>query len=440
MSLFSDAYTKVFLGTKGSQAADPGVSALVDEGFLMETGISTEYLSETGAPYALGLGTFGMFSQENWESVVIADLAGNNCCPLILASSSVRTNDKQGPFHGGYKESNKSKFINPNRITKFYRVDQCIPKQQVIHIGHTPYTETLSDPTCCFEFYCDETYYLQLDAKGSPALRFANHNLYQRFQADGGCCDGPVPTVIDSTIIMIQWAKQIADNNYFKQMVQAVVFDENQNPWFATAEEAVAAGWPADRIFDNYPATAHQDGECAGIRLIGAFVETKFGDCTFQTSDHYEIEPLKFLASLVDYTGDPCIFEGICVETECPGIQGIGFGESALRELILSERYLQNTFNSNLRIREITQGTDTLAAIDRNALYTRYFIQHTVPQHANNNQTYDNQQYMLEIITNAASAGFEAFMAAWLTDCGDCTALTTEDCTDCTPIAVPVEP
>ena len=174
------------------------------------------------------------------------------------------------------------------------------------------------------------------------------------------------------------------------------------------------------------------------MRLIGAYTDTQFQNCTFELTDHYEIQPVRIYASLVDYTGDPCVFEGLCVVTECPSRQGIGWGEAVVREILLSESYLTNFFHTNKRIREITQGDQLLGSVDRfTGYYTRYYIQHNVPQHANNSQTYDNQQYLLEIITAGQSAGFEAFMAQWLDDCGDCATLEEQSCASCTPAALP---
>lgn len=428
-----------YLGTKGSQTTSPGVRAALDEGFLMEAGISTAELANAAAPYSLGPGVFGFFTKDGWLSVDEAAIEGNNCCPLVLASAAIKTNDKEGPFHGGYTESNKSKFIDPRKITDFYRVDSCLPQQMIIHIGNTNYTSTLSpvNSSCCFEFYCDETYYLSLEVKGSPALRFANHNLYQRFDANGGCCSGPVPTVINSTLIMIQWANRIVESAYFKDFVKPIVYDEAGNPWFYLAADAVAAGYPATQIWSLYDTSiAHVDGECAGLRLIGAYVETKFGNCSFQVTDHYEVEPLKILASMTDMSGDVCTFEGICVVTECDGRQGMNFGESLLRNIILSESYRQNYFSTDPRIREITQGEAIRDAVDRNTLYTVYYIKHHVPRYQNAGGKSDTDQYLLEIITAAPSAGFESFMDAWLTACGDCVTMREEGCTSCSPVAV----
>jgi hypothetical protein len=188
---------------------------------------------------------------------------------------------------------------------------------------------------------------------------------------------------------------------------------------------------------------------CAGLVMQAAFVETEFADCTFQPTDHFELEPLKIQASMMDETGDPCVFEQLCISdgitpsgagstTVYPAmqtaVQTMGTGEGVLRDLILSESYDQNFFNTNdagLRIREITQGTDVLAAVNRNTLYTCYYILHTVPRSNNPTGVFDNDQYLLKIplldaaATGVGSATFEAFMAAWLTAAGSTVTLET---------------
>jgi len=517
MSYFNHAFAKMFIGTKGDQADNPGTSAELSEGFLMEAGIHTGALIDSGAPYSLGVGTFGFFDKETWLSVDVAGIAANNCCPLVLASSSLLAHDKVGPFHGGYQESNKSKYIVPNMISKFYKVEPCTAQAAIIHVGNTNYaggtavqavtitaggtvyptdgvfvgvpltggtgsgavaTVTIvggivtdinvtdggvgyavsdvlnPDPAfpafggapatdaditvdsiglieCCAEFYCGESYNLLIEVKGSPVLRFANHHLYRTASADGGCCDGPVPTIIDSTLIFIQWGNFIVEDAYLKDFISPIVFDESGAAWYAPGTVGAPQTW------DDYVSTGHTAGACAGIRLQGAYVETKFGNCSFETTDHYEVEPLRISASLTDLTGDPCVFEGICVLVECEGLQVMGLGETIVRDLILAESYLTNTFNNDKRLREINQGDQILGTINRNSLYTKYYIQHTVPRNYNPSSQYDNDQYLLEVVTNVASAGFEAFMDAWLDNCTDCTQLVTYDCTPCVPTAIP---
>ena len=183
------------------------------------------------------------------------------------------------------------------------------------------------------------------------------------------------------------------------------------------------------------------------MRLFGAFVDTKFGNCSFQITDFFEKEPIKILASMVDYNGDPCIFEGICVYNDCLGLQGMGFGEQVVRDLILSQSYLQNFFATDIRVREITQGFDILNSVNRNSLYTRYFILHSVPRFNNPTGVFDNDRYMLEIIVPEANPAspvgntlLDTFLGAWLTACQPQVTLATNSCTYCAIIPDPVFP
>ena len=139
-------------------------------------------------------------------------------------------------------------------------------------------------------------------------------------------------------------------------------------------------------------------------------------------------------ASEVDEVGDPCEFSGICVKrgsgvdssdpfgnlTGQPvlGKQGEGFGETVLRDVILSESYLQNYWNDDPRIREITLGNATIGAIDRTASYVRYQILHNVPRFNNPSSTFDNDQYLLEIVAPARVTAFEDSINNWLANAG----------------------
>lgn len=510
MAYFNHAFTKLFLGTGSSLISGPIRSV---DGFVTTTGTTSAQLS-TLAP-----GYYMFVNPKTWARVD----APANCCPLVLVSSSLLQKDKLGPSysHGGYKETNKSKLINPKYVHKWYRVDPCTPQQSVISIGNTPYTEgganTLSlpslgtetfvpgvytiylntltgtgsgiqatvtvnalgvittiaiiapgggyalgnqlgftnlpvasagtpvivtvtgagssDPKCCFEFICGETYYLRIDIKGSPVLRFENHNAYQNVYAYTGCCPDSLPTaIVDSTLVMIAWAQMILENQYLTPFVFPVVYTENQVPLFPPNSTVDPQGNPITpaQWWSTYISPGHTVGNCAGLRLFGAYVETKFGNCTFQVTDFFEKAPVRLYASLVDLTGDPCVFEGICVYQECRGVQGMGFGEEVVRDLILSESYLQNFFHSgDFRIREVTQGYDILNAVNRNALYTRYFLLHTVPRFNNPTGVFDNDQYMLEIITNLPNPTLEQYIDTWLGTCPDCVAFEIDSCNPC---------
>jgi hypothetical protein len=273
---------------------------------------------------------------------------------------------------------------------------------------------------CCKEFLCGETYYLRLDVKGSPALRFLNHNAYATVDAYTGCCpDGAIaPTAVDSTTVMIAWANAIVNNPIVSPFIQPVVQAEDGTLWYAPGTSATFLAANDADTWNNYVSAGHTDGECAGLILNGAYVDKRFGDCTFQVSDFYEKEPVKLYASEVDLNGDPCAFTTLCVVTECAGLQVQGLGETVLRELTLSESYRQNFLATDFRIREITQGNQIVSSIDRSATYHRYVLIHNVPRFNNPTGVFDNDQYALTIFSTGKMSAFFDGVTEWLEGCG----------------------
>ena len=67
-----------------------------------------------------------------------------------------------------------------------------------VTVGH--YQEGCGITTeCCKTFLCGETYSLRVDVKGSPAMRFLNHNAYATVDAYTGCCPDNIitPSTVD---------------------------------------------------------------------------------------------------------------------------------------------------------------------------------------------------------------------------------------------------
>jgi len=428
MSYFNHSFRQVHVGTKATTA-----NANQVKGFITVADIPTLSLAiNTGvAASDYGPGSWGLFNATTYKSVSNATIAANSC-PLILASASLMSKDKLNPVMGGYQESIKSKTINPKYVKSFTRVDVCEFSQQVVHVGATKYTKTLSpsQSACSFDFVCGETYTLRIDVQNSPALRFLNHNAYRLFQADGGCCAASNPgATVDGTLIMIQWANLIIADPLYKDFIYPIVYSE-------AGVALYPPGTAGKYTWDNYVSPGHVASHYAGLRLLGAYVDTKFGNCSFQVTDFYEKQPIRIIVSMTDFNGDPCAFTGICAVTECGGITGNGYGETAVRDLILSQSYNQNHFPTDIRMREIEQGSDILNALDRNTMYVRYIIEHTVPRYGNPSGIFDNDTYTVEIIVSSSNASFETMMATWLSAQGDgCAVLETISCTGCTPLA-----
>ena len=519
MAYFNHAFRKTFLAS-GQDVTGATITLMngstttanTDNGFLVTANIPTFGLNQIAANYGSGYNTgyVGFFYPKTNLSV---GTEVPDCCPLYLAGSTIYSNDKIGPFAGGYQETNKSKIINPKYVSRYYSVEPCEPQNEVLHIGSTFWTagggildlsidnngaaytagvysliggsgvgatvsitvdgggnvltvtvvnpgkgyvstdtgleidggdgnatvdvelvtDANTDPitgsggkSCCKEFLCGETYHLRVDIKGSPALRYLNHNAYYTAEAYTGCCpdqpDNPLiaPVPVDSTEVMILWADALLRYPVVNPFLQIIIQDETGVLWYAPGTPAAQVAALGGDTWNNYVSTGHIDGACAGMIINGAYVDTKFGDCTFQLSDFYEKEPVKLYASEVDLNGDPCLFTGICVVHECLGTQANGLGETVLRELTLSENYRQSFLHSDFRIREITQGNQIISAINRNGLYFQYFIQHNVPRFNNPGSTFDNDQYLLQVVSLLPLNDFDTFTGSWLSECGVC--------------------
>jgi hypothetical protein len=225
--------------------------------------------------------------------------------------------------------------------------------------------------------------------------------------------------------------------------VYPVVIDSALAAWYPPGTPAaVVLALGGVGTWDNYVSPAGPfEGECGGLVLNGAYYETRFGNCTFQVSDFYEIEPVRVYASEVDYTGAPCEFETLCVGVECYGRQVNGLGETVVRDVILSESYRQNHFATDERIREITQGYDILnaAGISRDGLYDRIYLQHNVPRMYNPTGTFDNDQYMLEIIVPQGDPdNIFTQLETWLETCGSGCQPVIREGVPCTDYVVPI--
>ena len=526
MAYFNHAFRKTFLATGTTRTSVPVVAldgsattASTNGALLVTASKPTTVLNQiskvakaAGEPRQSGY--VGFFDPKTHLSVINP----TECCPLYIAGSAIQANDKIGPFHGGYTETNKSKVINPKYVSRLYYQEACPASNEVVHIGNTQftgglvtgitivtagsaltngtYTRTLLQagntaesgatvsitvagnvvtavtivtpgtkylagtvtlntvlhgnnavqPTftitvgpsvdCAATFLCGETYSLRVDLKGSPVLRFLNRNTYLTAEAYTGCCpDGAVaPTPVDSTLVFIEWAKQLYNSPLISPFIQIVITAANGTLLYAPGTPGAVNTW------DNYVSAGYVAGTHAGMTMFGAYVDTKFGDCTFQTSDFFEKEPIKIYASMVDYTGDPCEFEGLCVVKECEAKQAEGFGEQVARDFILSESYRQNFFHSDLRIREITQGNQILEDIDRSAQYERVFLLHSVPRFNNPSSTFDNDQYLLEFVgSNASLSELYNDLENWLEDCGTCNIEAFQCSTPCESI-IPLTP
>jgi hypothetical protein len=345
------------------------------------------------------------------------------------------------------------------------------------------------EANACAGLACDSTIRLRLDVKGSPALRFLNHQLYKTLDAYTGCCDANNAN-IDHTVALLKWADQINEAPLLKDFVQAKVWLETTasvaiDPTSGSATIAVAnadaalfqvgekvvhaslapnslvvsvgaadsassgnanvvlsaaavsstngnaAVFTAQTTAGYTPSTSSLGSVNSHLDIVAAYVETKFGTCTFTPTDFYNLEPLFIYASVVDESGEPCKVECITVaETQAPK-QVSGLGETVLRELILDGRYLQNAYPDSsrvdsLRMREI-EADPALATVNRNGLYDQVLILHNVPRFNNPTSTFDNDQYLIvvHVPTGTSTTTITNFIASSASAAGNAVTLET---------------
>jgi hypothetical protein len=376
--------------------------------FLPATTGNALVLADSGTTADLTAGELGLFDAKTFQAITSVSSK-----PFILAQGSYFTNDKIGPFHGGYKESVKSKVINPKYINKVWTACGENPQNQIIDVSASGAE-------------CGMTYYLRMDLKGSPALRFLSHNIYRTVDAFTGCCTDDCSAtctgaIVDPTIVTIGWAKQILERPIIPDFVKLAVTDYEGNvvatqagtsqaqiAAFIAALDAYLAG-PVHAAFDPVTDAAAS----SNLQITVAYIETKFGNCTFTPTDHYELQPLKVFPYLVDYSGEACVvrsgpnadydwtWKGFSCTLVQLGLQAQGTGETVVRELILDTRYHQNAFPDNkyvdsLRMREI-ETDPAIKNFDRNTLWDSINILHSVPRFNNPTGTFDNDQYLLTL-------------------------------------------
>lgn len=381
MSYFPNAFKKVFVG-----------SSFVTSG-------KTEDLTA---------GQFGFFNSKTWTAIAAANANVTTNPEVVLALGSYHTADKIGK-HGGYKESIKSQVINPRNVQRFWKVRGRAPQQQILQLGWNGASASTTP-----KFVCGQNYNLRLDLKGSPALRFLGHNAYHVFTVNTGCCTNiDTPEAVDPINVLLQLAKQINEDPIFSTFVYADVIttdgaDADTNPDVVNPTTYT--------VLTDASAIAAAVG---ALRLTVAYVDTKFGDCSFDPRDHYELEPL-FIASaqLVDETGNPCsgFSQLTLTETQAPRTAD-GTGEQVVRDLILSNSYKQELYQTDPRRREAEDISSIHTAVSRAAIYDTYYILHSVPRRSNPTGVYDSDLYLIQLNVpeNTVMTTFETWFTNYMT-------------------------
>ncbi len=427
MSYFPHAFQKVLIGTAGFYDGTAGV-----------------------ATSTLTAGQIGIVDAKAQTVYKVGTVPSAYIPQVYLAQGSFHTVDKIGPFHGGYKESIKTKGISPRFVSRFYKVDSQSAVNQIVKLGCD----------AAYSLTCNKTYRLRLDVKGSPALRFLTHNLYKTLDGFTGCC-ATATDIVDPTVVFLAWKDQIKADPILNQFVNPKVYAKaaattatwsNAGTTMTVAsatgivigQKVTGAGIPNNTFVTNVSGTTITFGKAATaagsttavvfwteaitgtyvpvtiqgnipnvqahMDLIAAYQDTTFGNCSFDPKDFVETAPVQIYPSVVDESGNPCSALAFCItETQAPVVAD-GLGETVLRELILQKRYLQEPWQQDPRMREVLDDT-SLSDVSRSTSYKSYYILHNVPRNSNPSGTLDSDQYLIRIVVTSFSSTFEAWFS-----------------------------
>lgn len=179
-----------------------------------KTFIADSTLKTAGtATSALTAGQLALVDGADWESVALPGGAGvpavtaGELAYLVQGSFYSKDTIGNNPGHGGYKESVKSKGLNPRYITRLWKTN-CLTASQS--------TASLSLASDCAP--CGKTQFMRIDVKGSPALRFLNHNAYSIGDSANVCCvDGQ--EYIDPALVAATMSSMVLSNPLIKPFV-----------------------------------------------------------------------------------------------------------------------------------------------------------------------------------------------------------------------------
>jgi len=175
-------------------------------------------------------------------------------------------------------------------------------------------------------------------------------------------------------------------------------------------------------VWEVVPAEVPDADQClAGIRLSSAYVETKFGNCSFDPYDHYELEIPKINVSQIDESGDRCATVWPVTELQTPQ-SASGTGEMVKRELITFMASRGDYFFTpeGTRMNETQDVNSWASVIDRSKFYKIYYLVHNVPYRNNHTNLFDNEQYELMIVfaEEVDTSDFEKLINGYVTSVG----------------------
>jgi hypothetical protein len=422
MSYFNHSFIKSFYNTATSAVTNNTLTQNISGGNLALVQVSDTNVWETINPATGSATTLGWVTPPSTTAYGTSD--GLDAKKLVyLVQGSILPNDKIGS-HGGFKETVKSKGINVKYITGLWKKSAAASTTSKIRV--------IVGPTCA---PCGEPLRFRLDVKGSPALRFLNRNAYAIADSEfslnnnASVCCANNQEYLDPVVALAKIGAFLIQDPIIGKFLSttlattATLHYANTSAGLGTI--ASPAGIAPHTINDVIGTSPTYTPETTPTRWAALTLEantlanlsTNFGFGSFDTRDFYETEPITFAGSILDETGNPCNNCGTVTTTI--GVRPETTGETVVRDLLLTESYMQNPINrgnkDSARMREILgfDASNSYSSISRTTNYDVNYIEHVVPRFNNPSSTFDSEQYLYKIYsTTSATTVVDNMMTA----------------------------
>jgi hypothetical protein len=248
-------------------------------------------------------------------------------------------------------------------------------------------------------------------------MRALNHNAYKVLDAKECCTETGGVYSYTGNDVVAKWAEKINE-------------DVTLNPWLtatATDGSCDAGGHLTQAACE----TASQVWTAASLAVELCHTATGFDDCSFDTRDHYNTQPMTLTMTEIDDEGDACSTG--CIETTTGTnmpVEGVSIytlpdrtsGETILRDLIEDGRYRQDGGHNqgnrdSSRFRDIEGGDAIIKAVadngGRSGSFQVFYLQHSVPRFNNPTGVFDNDQYLLAVAVPCESGIMDNMEDLW---------------------------
>ena len=423
MSYFNHSFIKSFYNTATSAVTNNTATQNISGGNLALVQVSDTNVWETINPATGSATTLGWVTPPS--STAYGDTDGLDAKKLVyLVQGSILPNDKIGS-HGGFKETVKSKGINVKYITGLWKKSAAASTTSKIRV--------IVGPTCA---PCGEPLRFRLDVKGSPALRFLNRNAYAIADSEfslnnnASVCCANNQEYLDPVVALAKIGAFLIQDPIIGKFLSttltttATLHYANTSGELGTIAGPTGTAHTINNVIGTSPTYTPETTPTrwAALTLEAntlANLSTNFGFGSFDTRDFYETEPITFAGSILDETGNPCNNCGTVTTTI--GVRPETTGETVVRDLLLTQSYMQNPINQgnkdSARMREILgfDASNSYSSISRTTTYDVNYIEHVVPRFNNPSSTFDSEQYLYKIYSptsTGATAVVDSMMTA----------------------------